>query len=454
MRKKIGVIGAGISGLTCAYELQKQGFEVQVFEKEAHVGGRAATIQTGGMFLDPGAIVFSGAEKLLPQIIEEFGIDTYTLNQTKVGFLNKCKIDYLPHSSLFTSLLKTTRSPLNLLKAIWFIVQTMAQRKKFGSVNDLSKGDLELAKMNGREYLSEHLGLDLGRQFVEPLLCGAFFQSLVEVSALFMMNQLYFTFEKSQKKGSFASNRLSEGIGSISKKLSENLSVKTGYAISKVKSSQVKSSQVKSSQVIGADQDHFFDALVLAIPAPLAKKIYENPTELQKKVLDSAIYGSTMTLFFFLPADLSVWDAPIFCNEEGSEKISCISSNAFTDKTEKFIKNGKGIFSVYLQDKYAKKIMHLPDEEVYSLIKTELVNIFPQFKGRLNEIENVWLHRWEHAFAKYQPESVPLVTSFWENGQGDNRVYLCGDYLNHPCTDGAAMCGKKVADLITAKFKE
>ena len=39
-KKRIAVIGAGIAGLTCAYELQKAGFDVVVLEKNSYVGGR------------------------------------------------------------------------------------------------------------------------------------------------------------------------------------------------------------------------------------------------------------------------------------------------------------------------------------------------------------------------------------------------------------------------------
>ncbi|MBS3754060.1 MAG: FAD-dependent oxidoreductase, partial [Anaerolineales bacterium] len=34
------VIGAGIAGLTAAYQLQKRGLEVRVLEARDHVGGR------------------------------------------------------------------------------------------------------------------------------------------------------------------------------------------------------------------------------------------------------------------------------------------------------------------------------------------------------------------------------------------------------------------------------
>ena len=37
----VGVVGAGIGGLTAAALLLRKGFDVTVFEKEAFVGGRA-----------------------------------------------------------------------------------------------------------------------------------------------------------------------------------------------------------------------------------------------------------------------------------------------------------------------------------------------------------------------------------------------------------------------------
>jgi monoamine oxidase len=45
--KKILVLGAGISGLTSAYELNKKGYEVQVLEASFRAGGRNMTVRNG-----------------------------------------------------------------------------------------------------------------------------------------------------------------------------------------------------------------------------------------------------------------------------------------------------------------------------------------------------------------------------------------------------------------------
>ena len=51
----IAVIGAGISGLACAYELQKAGQTVQVYERQTQVGGRMSTRRSQGLAFDLGA---------------------------------------------------------------------------------------------------------------------------------------------------------------------------------------------------------------------------------------------------------------------------------------------------------------------------------------------------------------------------------------------------------------
>ena len=42
MKKKIAIIGSGISGLTAALELQKK-YEVHVYEKNSYLGGHTRT---------------------------------------------------------------------------------------------------------------------------------------------------------------------------------------------------------------------------------------------------------------------------------------------------------------------------------------------------------------------------------------------------------------------------
>lgn len=63
---KIGVIGAGIAGLSCAGMLQTAGHAVMVFDKGRGVGGRIATRRvrapSGDVAIDHGAQYFTMCE--------------------------------------------------------------------------------------------------------------------------------------------------------------------------------------------------------------------------------------------------------------------------------------------------------------------------------------------------------------------------------------------------------
>ena len=54
MSKKVVIIGAGISGLTTAYFLAKNGFDVTVLEKKKDVGGSIETVKEKGFLFDRG----------------------------------------------------------------------------------------------------------------------------------------------------------------------------------------------------------------------------------------------------------------------------------------------------------------------------------------------------------------------------------------------------------------
>ena len=55
IKKKVVILGGGITGLSAAWKLAQNGFKVEVYEKESYVGGLAATIKKDNKyFLDFG----------------------------------------------------------------------------------------------------------------------------------------------------------------------------------------------------------------------------------------------------------------------------------------------------------------------------------------------------------------------------------------------------------------
>ena len=78
---RVGVVGAGISGLVCARALQKAGHQVTVLEKSRSLGGRCATRKFGDHVVDHGLQYFTLRDPAVRKEVEEVaGAELQKLN--------------------------------------------------------------------------------------------------------------------------------------------------------------------------------------------------------------------------------------------------------------------------------------------------------------------------------------------------------------------------------------
>ncbi len=69
------MIGAGISGLACAYRLQQLGLDVTVFESNSAAGGLIDSVQKEGLLFEAGPQSFQGTPALL-ELVRELGLES------------------------------------------------------------------------------------------------------------------------------------------------------------------------------------------------------------------------------------------------------------------------------------------------------------------------------------------------------------------------------------------
>ncbi|MDQ3567320.1 MAG: FAD-dependent oxidoreductase [Actinomycetota bacterium] len=79
------VVGAGISGLLAAHELQNSGWRVTVLDKGRGVGGRMATRRAGGGTFDHGAQFFTVRGERFEKLVEEW-METGAVREWTRGF--------------------------------------------------------------------------------------------------------------------------------------------------------------------------------------------------------------------------------------------------------------------------------------------------------------------------------------------------------------------------------
>jgi oxygen-dependent protoporphyrinogen oxidase len=75
MKKRVVVIGGGISGLAVAFRLAKRGFDVKLLEKNRRVGGSIETIVEDGFLVELGPNSALETTSLIGELLRELGIE-------------------------------------------------------------------------------------------------------------------------------------------------------------------------------------------------------------------------------------------------------------------------------------------------------------------------------------------------------------------------------------------
>ena len=81
----VAIVGAGLAGLSCAWELLKSGVKVVVYEASPRVGGRVVTEPFGAMFCELGGELIVAGDEHMIALADEFGLEVERLNAAGIG---------------------------------------------------------------------------------------------------------------------------------------------------------------------------------------------------------------------------------------------------------------------------------------------------------------------------------------------------------------------------------
>ena len=103
-RKKVCILGAGLSGLSLALSQESKGNQVSLFEKDLQVGGVLQSMKSEGYLLDYGANTFSIRTKKTEDFLKQHKILEYAVdaNQecSKRFIVKKNQVICLPQGPL------------------------------------------------------------------------------------------------------------------------------------------------------------------------------------------------------------------------------------------------------------------------------------------------------------------------------------------------------------------
>ncbi len=429
---RLVVVGAGIAGLTAAYRLKRAGYDPIVFERGEKVGGRMATDVVEGFTIDYGAQFLYDNFSLLPNLIREVDLAPkfvqggQTLSMLKGGKYRAFRAD---------DLLSPLKSGILGLGA-WLRFGLLGYGKLAAQVKSLPMNDItawtRYDDLDGDAWSRSYFGREVTDYVIEPQSNGFYFQHPREMSRVVPLVTTALMFFKQGKYSTLVG-----GIDVLPRRLAAELDVRLN--------SPVRSVSITASGVeVATDQETVVaDRVLLAAPAPVSRALLSEPSPIEKDLLATS-YSSTLVVAFAtkdtyrVPPEFAAVNGILMPEKERGPLVA-ITNERIKERTR--ATDGE-LFLAFFSGTEGSARIDQPEDEIIAVALRETEKYLP---GLSEHLRFAKLYRWREAAARIPVGGARNVAQYRSGVNGSTRVFLAGDYMGLPYTDGAAATGEWAA---------
>lgn len=431
----VAVVGAGPAGLATAHALARAGRSVRVLEAADAVGGRMRTVREHGCVIDTGAEMLppASAYPATWRLIRELGLDgdPGAVPRIRGALATWRRGRARPHAG----------RPLGLLTGAGLSPRARA---------DLVRLQVRLARMDldpehpersplGARTLADLLRPyhpELRERLLEPLAAGFFGWRPERVAAAPFAAHL-------ASAGSSALWRTyRDGMDTLTRALAEGLDVVTGHRVTEVTATSDGVRLLSPAGSVGAR------AAVLAVPAPVAVRLYPDAPGVERAYLDSCGYAPMLRVCLALDRPVEPVGARggfatlVPALEDPLLNVVTVDHNKHPDR----VPPGRGLISLVASPRGADELLQAPDALIADRLVARARRLIP---GLPERVEAVSVHRFRHGLPEPGPDAMRARAAFTARPLA--AVDYAGDWIAaRPCSEGAVSSAATAAERVLA----
>ncbi|HYX26956.1 MAG TPA: FAD-dependent oxidoreductase, partial [Pyrinomonadaceae bacterium] len=451
--KRVIVIGAGLAGLSAAYELTQQGHDVIILEARTRPGGRVCTLRepfADGLYAEAGGMFINESYTHLMRYAENFNLPLDLLGP------NPAQPDLALLYYIHGHLLKVKRGQ----KVEWPVALTSEEKllglggiqgrylslpQDLGDTTDLN-WPTEAAKKYDRMTYSEFLrSRGASKAAVELLRLGnldMFGDGPDTFSALYYL-RFFAAFVRSNSIPSSNRYVIKGGSDLLPEAFAKRLSGKIYYGAPVVRIDRSEQSVRVISDQAGARQEFVCDRLVCAAPFSVLKliKVYPSWSAGKQQAIEQLRYTSVARVY--LQSRKRFW------LDEGVEgfAVADLPINRLIDHPL-HQPGTRGILEANLAGPQARLVTAMKESERISFALDQAQKIHPRirenFEGGVSKCwdEDVWARG---AYSWFKPGEVSALVPHIARSEG--RVHFAGEHTSAwtASMEGALESGNRVA---------
>ena len=455
---RVGIIGAGISGLSTAYYLQKArqdrrlDLDISLLERTDRLGGVIRTEREENLLLEAGPEGWASYKRAANQLIDELG-----LKPELMGSNDKIRKTYIARNGGLETIPDgmTFLAPVEPL-AFWRTARISSRGKLRAFLEPIiprSKGDLST-----RAFFSRRLGKEFADELIEPFIAAIFGADFDRLSTPSALPELY---RCEQKAGSLWKGlrplaklsltrsvlfTLRGGMGRLPERLKETLSdvtIETGLSDLDV-DRQNGPWTVRTSE----GRTKSFDDLVFSCPAPATSRMLHTIQPRLSSLLDEIPYTSSNLVY--LAYEKSAFSHPlngfgfIVPDQEAEVLDACTWVNRkFDDRCP----DGKVLLRCAIHDGRRER-PDCTDEELVSRVHTEIgrflgIDCSPVFHK---------VYRMPNSIPQLLVGHVKRVESLKSLLEDTPGLHLAASYYSGVGVPDCIQAGKTTAEQIVARL--